>query len=306
MVDAEEKEREQLMIEEKFIQFIRVERRLSESTVETYAVTLRLFRDYLAGLPESKELVAADSDNIRDWISLLMEEKHSAAYVNRSLVALRTFYKFCLLSGEILSDPARTITGPKKPKRIPRFIDEKDMDKLFSQLEEQTDDFNIVRARTIIYILYLTGLRASELLSLDDNMIDFVNKEIKVTGKRNKQRIIPFAQELQDVVCSYLALRDEKIERIDNALFVGNKGKRLTYGQLRKIVKENLSLVSTMKKLSPHLLRHTFATSMLNHDANLESIQKLLGHQSLNATEIYTHTTFEQLKRIYNEAHPRS
>ena len=186
------------------------------------------------------------------------------------------------------------------------MIDEKDMDKLLSQLEEQTDDFNIVRARTIIYILYLTGLRASELLSLDDNMIDFVNKEIKVTGKRNKQRIIPFAQELQDVVCSYLALRDEKIERIDNALFVGNKGKRLTYGQLRKIVKENLSLVSTMKKLSPHLLRHTFATSMLNHDANLESIQKLLGHQSLNATEIYTHTTFEQLKRIYNEAHPRS
>lgn len=294
------------MIVDKFLQFIRVERRLSESTVETYTVTLRLFRDYLAGLPEPRELVAADSDNIRDWITLLMEEKHSAAYVNRSLVALRTFFKFCLLSGEIVVDPVRTITGPKKPKRIPQFIDEKDMDKLLSQLEEQTDDFNIVRARTIIYILYLTGLRASELLTLDDNMIDFVNKEIKATGKRNKQRIIPFAQELQDVVCSYLALRDEKIERIDNALFVGNKGKRLTYGQLRKIVKENLSLVSTMKKLSPHLLRHTFATSMLNHDANLESIQKLLGHQSLNATEIYTHTTFEQLKRIYNEAHPRS
>ena len=277
------------MIVDKFLQFIRVERRLSESTVETYTVTLRLFRDYLAGLPEPRELVAVDSDNIRDWITLLMEEKHSAAYVNRSLVALRTFFKFCLLSGEIVVDPVRTITGPKKPKRIPQFIDEKDMDKLLSQLEEQTDDFNIVRARTIIYILYLTGLRASELLSLDDNMIDFVNKEIKATGKRNKQRIIPFAQELQDVVCSYLALRDEKIERIDNALFVGNKGKRLTYGQLRKIVKENLSLVSTMKKLSPHLLRHTFATSMLNHDANLESIQKLLGHQSLNATEIYTH-----------------
>ena len=182
----------------------------------------------------------------------------------------------------------------------------KDMDKLLSRLEGTTDDFDHVRARTIIYVLYLTGLRASELLSLDDNMIDFVNKEIKVTGKRNKQRIIPFAQELQDVICSYLALRDEKIERTDNALLVGNKGKRLTYSQLRKIVKENLSLVSTMVKLSPHLLRHTFATSMLNHDANLESIQKLLGHQSLNATEIYTHTTFEQLKRIYNEAHPRS
>lgn len=294
------------MIVDKFLQFIRVERRLSESTVETYTVTLRLFRDYLAGLPEPRELVAADSDNIRDWITLLMEEKHSAAYVNRSLVALRTFFKFCLLSGEIVVDPVRTITGPKKPKRIPQFIDEKDMDKLLSQLEEQTDDFNIVRARTIIYVLYLTGLRASELLSLDDNMIDFVNKEIKVTGKRNKQRIIPFAQELQDVICCYIALRDENIERTDNALFVGNKGKRLTYGQLRKIVKENLSLVSTMKRLSPHLLRHTFATSMLNHDANLESIQKILGHQSLNATEIYTHTTFEQLKRIYNEAHPRS
>lgn len=271
----------------------------------SYAETLKLFADFLAALPEPKKIGEADADNIRAWMSEMLETRHSAAYVNRSLTALKTFYKYCLSTGEVDKDPARNIQGPKKPRRLPRFMKEKDMEKLLDIMQGD-DIFNNVRARTIIYMLYLTGLRAAELVSLNDDMIDFVNNEVKVTGKRNKQRLVPFGEEMKDVLMRYLEIRDNSVVRENNALFVGNRGKRMTTVMLREIVKKSLSMVSTMQKLSPHLLRHTFATTMLNHDANLESIQKLLGHQSLDATEIYTHTTFEQLKKVYNEAHPRS
>lgn len=293
------------MIYDKFIRYISVERRLSEKTVETYASTLKLFRDFLETLPEARTLETADSDNIRDWMELLMEQKCSAAYVNRSLAALRTFYKYCYATGVIATDPARSVVGPKREKRLPRFLKENEMDRLVDLLGNGENTFYNVRTRTIIYVLYLTGLRAAELISLDDNMISFVNRELKVTGKRNKQRVIPFGEELHNILSEYIAVRNDNVERKDDALFVSDKGKRITYGQVRKIVKETLPLVSSLDKCTPHVLRHTFATTMLNHDANLESIKKLLGHQSLNTTEVYTHTTFEQLKKIYKEAHPR-
>lgn len=292
-------------IKERFLQYISVERRLSQKTVETYAESLKLFEDFLVTMSDPRNLVNADSDNIRDWMERLMEQKRSAAYVNRSLAALRTFYKFCYATGMVNVDPAHSVIGPKKEKRLPQFLKDKEMDKLFELLEQKEEDYNNVRARTIIYMLYLTGLRSAELLQLDDDMIDFVSKELKVTGKRNKQRLIPFGTELHEVLQRYIAVRDENISRQDNALFVTEKGERMTYSQIRILVNKALSLVTSLKKRSPHVLRHTFATTMLNNEANLESIKKLLGHQSLNTTEVYTHTTFEQLKRIYNEAHPR-
>jgi len=292
-------------IKERFLQYISVERRLSQKTVETYAESLKLFEDFLVTMSDPRNLVNADSDNIRDWMERLMEQKRSAAYVNRSLAALRTFYKFCYATGMVNVDPAHSVIGPKKEKRLPQFLKDKEMDKLFELLEQKEESYNNVRARTIIYMLYLTGLRSAELLQLDDDMIDFVSKELKVTGKRNKQRLIPFGTELHEVLQRYIAVRDENISRQDNALFVTEKGERMTYSQIRILVNKALSLVTSLKKRSPHVLRHTFATTMLNNEANLESIKKLLGHQSLNTTEVYTHTTFEQLKRIYNEAHPR-
>ena len=172
--------------------------------------------------------------------------------------------------------------------------------------EGQDEIFYNVRTRTIIYTFYLTGLRVSELISLDDSMVDFVSREMKVTGKRNKQRVIPFGEELERVLSYYMKRRDESVEREDDALFVSEKGVRVTYAQVRRLVKENLQAVSNLDKCTPHVLRHTFATAMLNHDANLESIKKIMGHQSLNTTEIYTHTTFEQLRRTYGDAHPRA
>lgn len=292
-------------IKDKFLTYISTERRLAELTVKVYSETIRMFEEHLTALPDPRDLLTADRDNIRDWLSDLMEQKKSSAYVNRNLAALRTFYKFCYAKGFISYDPAHCITGPKKEKRLPQFIKEKEIDNLVDILSEKETTFIDSRTRTIILLLYHTGLRAAELISLDDNMIDFINQELKVTGKRNKQRIIPFGKEMNEALRQYIAIRNREIPERDGALFVNKNGGRITYYLVRKIVKENISLVSSIKKNSPHVLRHTFATTMLNHNANLESIKKLLGHQSLDATEIYTHTTFEQLKRIYNESHPR-
>lgn len=295
---------------ERFLQHLSVERRLSSGTVEAYGVSLRLFRDFLSALPDPRSLETADSDNIRDWMERLMENGKSAAYVNRSLAALRTFYRFCLSGGILSVDPAHSVSGPKKPKRLPRFVKDSEMDALADMMWKGRDDpeepFDDVRARTIIYTFYLTGLRAAELISLDDSMVDFVSRELKVTGKRDKQRVVPFGEELEKMLREYIGRRDAAVSREDDALFVSGKGKRVTYAQVRKLVKENLQAVSSLDKCSPHVLRHTFATAMLNHDANLESVKKLLGHQSLNTTEIYTHTTFELLKKTYGNAHPRA
>lgn len=281
------------------------------TTVTTYSQSLKLFDEFIAALPDPRTLETADSDNIRDWMEQLMEQGRSAAYVNRSLAALRTFYKFCFAQRVVAVDPAHGVVGPKKEKRLPRFFREGDMDKLldsFDEAEPTGDDksrLGDMRKRAIINVLYHTGLRASELISLDDSMVDMVANQLKVTGKRNKQRMVPFGEDLHNVLKEYVTLRDRVVDRQDDALFVDNKGKRVTYNTVRQIVKTEMSAVSSLDKCTPHVLRHSFATSMLNHDANLESIKKLLGHQSLNTTEIYTHTTFEQLKKIYNEAHPR-
>lgn len=298
------------MVKENFLQHLAVERRLSEGTVMAYGVSLGLFEAFLLALPEPRTLETADGDNIRDWMEALMEDGKSSSYVNRSLAALRTFYKFCFAKGTIDVDPARSVLGPKKAKRLPRFLKDSEMDSLVGLLwtggEGQDEIFYNVRTRTIIYTFYLTGLRVSELISLDDSMVDFVSREMKVTGKRNKQRVIPFGEELERVLSYYMKRRDESVEREDDALFVSEKGVRVTYAQVRRLVKENLQAVSNLDKCTPHVLRHTFATAMLNHDANLESIKKIMGHQSLNTTEIYTHTTFEQLRRTYGDAHPRA
>lgn len=293
-------------IKDKFLTYISTERRLAQLTVKAYSETIRMFEEYLNALSDPRDLISADRDNIREWLSDLMEQKKSSAYVNRQLAALRTFYKFCYAKGFTSYDPAHCITGPKKEKRLPQFIKEKEIDHLVEILSNKEASYKDSLSRTIILLLYHTGLRAAELISLDDSMIDFTNQELKVTGKRNKQRIIPFGKELHDTLKYYIDTRNREIPNREDALFVNKNGGRLTYYHVRKIVKENISLVSSIKKNSPHVLRHTFATTMLNHNANLESIKKLLGHQNLNTTEIYTHTTFEQLKRTYNDAHPRN
>ena len=180
------------------------------------------------------------------------------------------------------------------------------MDRLIDQPEMWGESYREFRARTIIILLYETGIRLSELLGLNDADVDMTASQLKVTGKRNKQRIVPFGHELATLLADYMRLRDEQTLKQEPALFLNDKGRRISKAQVERIVHEGLSKVTTMKKRSPHVLRHSFATAMLNNGAGLESVRKLLGHESVATTEIYTHTTFEQLKRVYENAHPRA
>ena len=219
---------------------------------------------------------------------------------------MRSFFRFALSRGLVANDPAHNLRGPKKKKPLPQFVREDDMDRLIDLPEMWGDNYSNVRARTIILLFYETGVRLAELIGLDDQDVDFVSHQLKVTGKRNKQRIVPFGEELEQTLRAYMGQRDEQPLKLDAALFLNDKGCRMTRSQVGQIVKAGLSRVTTMKKRSPHVLRHSFATAMLNNGAGLESVRKLLGHESVATTEIYTHTTFEQLKRVYKDAHPRA
>jgi integrase/recombinase XerC len=288
-----------------FLDYLRYERNRSELTVQRYEKSLKDFETYFKKQNSDLSWKTVDTDVVRDWMEQLMDKGMKATSVCADLSALRTFFRFALSRRLIEKDPAYGVVGPKKQKPLPQFVRESDMDKLLDR-DEWSDDYKDVRARTIILLLYETGLRRAELVGLDDESIDWSARQLKVTGKRNKQRIIPFGNELAEELKHYLELRNEKQPyRNTKALFVSEKGERLNGNHIYVLVRKYLSQVTTMKKRSPHVLRHSFATAMLNHGAGLESVKLLLGHESLETTEIYTHTTFEQLKRVYKDAHPR-
>ena len=294
------------MMINQFLNYLRYERNSSPQTVQTYEESLREFESYISLRDSRLSLQAVDADLIRDWMESLMDKGNTASTINKKLSALRSFYRFSLKRKLVEKDPAHGIVGPKKSKPLPQFLRESEMDHLLDRLE-WGDNYKDVRARTILLLFYEAGLRRSELTGLNDVDIDFGSRQLKVTGKRNKQRIIPFGQELADALNQYLEARREQFGlRENSALFLSDKGERVTGSQVYLIVHRYLTLVTSLKKRSPHVLRHTFATAMLNNGAGLESIKKLLGHESVDTTEIYAHTTFEQLKRIYKEAHPRA
>lgn len=287
-----------------FLNYLRYEKNRSDSTVKRYEESLRDFQDYFEKLEGGLSWASVDADIIRGWMESLMDRGNIASTVNTGLSALRSFYRFALARGMVSKDPAHMVKGPKKRKPLPQFVKESEINDLLDQTE-WSDTYKDVRARTIIIILYEAGLRRSELVGLNDRDVDFTAMQMKVTGKRNKQRIIPFGKELAEQLRQYMACRDEHISKNSEALFLSIKGNRISADEVYRVVRESLSKVTSLKKRSPHVLRHSFATAMLNHDAGLESVRQLLGHESLETTEIYAHTTFEQLKRIYEEAHPR-
>ena len=293
------------MMINQFLDYLRYERNASPQTVQTYEESLRAFESYLTFRDNGLSLDSVDTDLIRDWMESLMDKGNSASTINKNLSALRSFYRFALKRGLVKKDPAHAVTGPKKSKPLPQFLREGEMDRLLDEFEWDSS-FNNVRARTILLLFYEAGLRRSELIGLDDKDIDFEAAQLKVTGKRNKQRIVPFGAELGETLKDYKAKRQEEFGETSGALFLSDKGERISGAQVYQIVRKYLSMVTSLKKRSPHVLRHTFATAMLNNGAGLETIKSLLGHESVSTTEIYTHTTFEQLKRIYKEAHPRA
>ena len=246
-----------------------------------------------------------DAELVREWIASLMDKGLASNTINRKLSSIRTYYKFLLRRGEVAVDPLRKVTGPKKKKPLPVFLREGEMNRLLDDMDFG-EGFEGCRDHMIIEMFYATGMRLSELIGLDDKDVDFSASLVKVTGKRNKQRLIPFDEELGRSMREYVNVRNEAVPVRSDAFFVRKNGKRLYRSIVACLVKRNLSKVVTVKKRSPHVLRHTFATAMLNNGADLGSIKELLGHESLATTEVYTHTTFEELKKVYNQAHPRA
>jgi integrase/recombinase XerC len=288
-----------------FVDYLRYERNYSEKTLSAYHDDLESFEKFFKSIDQGLSWQTVDSDVVRDWIEHMMDNGNKPTSVNRRLSSVRSFFRFALANGLITRDPARIVEGPKKNKRLPAFVKDSDMLHLLEEEMWNMDDFKDVCTRTMLLVFYETGMRLSELVSLQDGMVDFVNGQIKVTGKRNKQRVIPFGEELKQALVAYIEFRNRSVPLKTEALFVDMKGRRMTPDGVRYLVKKNIARVCTQSKRSPHVLRHSFATTMLNHGAGLESVQKLLGHESVATTEIYTHTTFEKLKEIYNAAHPR-
>jgi integrase/recombinase XerC len=293
------------MIQE-FLTYMRYERNRSERTLLSYSENLTLFENFFKALDSNLTWSTVDSDVVRLWLEDMMDKGNKASSVCCRLSAVKSFYRYALARGIVKRDPTLDVVGPKKEKPLPQFVKESQMDELLDA-SSWGKDYKSTLKRTILMTFYETGIRVSELVGLDDKDVDLVRQELKVTGKRDKQRIIPFGEELAEALKDYIAIRNREVERKDTALFIlYNKGTGVNEKWVRHMVGDELSRVCTLKKRSPHVLRHSFATAMLNHNADLESVRRLLGHVSLSTTEIYTHTTFEQLKRIYKDAHPRA
>jgi len=293
-----------MMIDD-FLNYLRYERNRSDLTVRNYERSLRDFESYFKNRESHLSWESVDSDIIRDWMESMMDKGDMASTVNSSLSAVRSFFRFALSRGLVTHDPSYVVKGPKKQKPLPQFVREEEMNRLLDTPQMWEEGFAGLRARTIIIMFYETGIRLAELIGLDVTDVDFAAHQIKVTGKRNKQRIIPFGAELEDVLREYITQRNDQLQ-VDQALVLSDKGKRMTRSQVEKIVKRHLSMTTTLKKRTPHVLRHSFATAMLNNGAGLEDVRLLLGHESVATTQIYTHTTFEQLKKVYENAHPRA
>ncbi len=294
-----------MLLIEKYIKYLRYEKNYSLHTEISYSEDLRQFSDFITEHFPDVEIQAADSDIIRMWVVSLMEKKISPRSVNRKLSSLKSFYRYLLRIGETTVNPAKKVTGPKTTKPLPAFVNNSDMDNI---LDKNIDDSSSgsLRDHLIIELFYTTGIRRAELIGLKDIDVDFSNKTIQVTGKRNKQRIIPVSDDMLLQIKQYQETRNKETENQSGYLFVKKDGQQLYPVLVHRIVTECLKQIPTLSKASPHVLRHTFATSMLNNGADINAVKEILGHSSLAATEIYTHTSFEELKKIYNKAHPRA
>ena len=291
-----------------FIDYLRYEKRVSPHTVTAYERDLSQFFSFLQEKLEINQLPDVHTEDIRAWIiSLLEDESLQAKSVNRKISAVRAFYRYKLKIKELTTNPTLSIHAPKIPKKLPQYVDAKDMEHLFSDVPFE-DSFEGLRDRTILELFYATGMRLSELLNIKTQDVHLQDNTIKVLGKRNKERLVPFGNKLSELLTIYLGYLEKKFVEgtKNNYIFVTAKGEQLYPKAVYRIVRKYLDMVTTIDKRSPHVIRHTFATHMLNNGADLNAIKTILGHSSLASTQVYTHNSIEQLKSIYNQAHPRA
>jgi len=290
---------------EQFLGFLRYEKRYSDHTVTAYEKDLDQFIQFGNDMVGDFCFVEADHHLIRQWIISLMDNGVKVVSVRRKISTLRSLYKFLLREGLMKKNPVNLVMTPKIGKKLPQFVQEKDMNRLLDT-SFFGEDFTGLRDKAVLSLFYGTGMRLAELKGI--KMVDLQIGEgvVKVIGKRNKERLIPYPLEIREDLSRYIKIRSELFGDSNSYLFVTDKGEQVYDKLLYRIVRKYLSLVTTMEKRSPHVLRHSYATHLLNRGADLNAIKELLGHASLAATQVYTHTSFEKLKKIYNQAHPRA
>jgi integrase/recombinase XerC len=286
------------------MEFLRHEKRSSPHTVLSYLNDLEQLAAYLASAYQVSDITEVNHSLIRSWIVELMEEENSSRTVTRKITTLKSFYRFLQREKVITVNPMLKIQGPKVAKRLPVFVEKQGMDKLLEELEFEPT-FEGTRDKLILEMFYGTGMRLAELINIRPTDIELNKMTVKVLGKRSKERIIPFHQTLKDSIVSFLSLREEEGYG-KTEFFFTKRGKKLGPKFVYSMVRSYLSKVTTIDKKSPHVLRHTFATHMLNNGADLNAIKELLGHASLSATQVYTHNTIEKLKNIHKKAHPKA
>lgn len=290
---------------EKFLQYLQYEKNYSSHTVLSYKNDLLQFVFFLESEENQSDISKANKDYIRHWIIELMGNGLSARSANRKLSTLKSFYKFLIHEGVIKQNPARNIISPKTNKPLPLFFKEKDVDTVIRDIIIG-DTFENVRDRLIIAMFYETGIRISELINIKDTDIDSYTNSLKVIGKRNKERRIPIGKSLSSQIYEYIELRNKEVALATPYLCVKKDGCKMYSRLVYYVVNKYMSQGSSLSKRSPHVLRHTFASILLNNGADLNAVKELLGHANLSATEVYTHTSFEQLHKIYKQAHPRA
>lgn len=287
-----------------FLQYLENEKRYSAHTLIGYETDIKQFQSFLKETFDQAEDTSVTSVMVRSWVVNLLEHGLNPRSVNRKLSSLKTYYRFLKKEGAVEINPMTAVVSPKTAKRLPEFVPEGDMQSLLGP-EMFEDDFKGYRDKLIMELLYMTGIRKAELISIDVSDVDLQQGVIKVTGKRNKQRIIPIGKRLSETIGKYLHVRDQ-VTPVDDNLLLTEAGKKLYPKLVYRVVNLYLGKASSVTKKSPHVLRHTFATHMLNNGADLNAIKELLGHANLSATQVYTHNSIEKLKNVYKQAHPRA
>jgi integrase/recombinase XerC len=289
-----------------FLDYLKFEKRYSVHTITSYQADLTDFIDYLNTELGGVSLKDVNHSFVRSWLAGLKDKELSAKSINRKISSLKSFFKYHLKIGNIDVTPMAKVISPKIPSRLPVFIKEEDTIKLINALEQSTEDWKSLNARILISIFYATGMRLSELINLREKQVDFSNSQIKVLGKGNKERIIPVSKEIVQMIKDYQQLKKKEFEHTEDTLLVTEKGKKIYPKYAYLLVNKLLGQASTLDKKSPHVLRHTFATHLMNNGADLNAVKELLGHSSLASTQVYTHNTIEKLKDIHKKAHPKA
>ncbi|MEO9476900.1 MAG: tyrosine-type recombinase/integrase [Cyclobacteriaceae bacterium] len=290
-----------------FLKFLEYEKRFSQHTLTAYQRDLKQFKSYLLETYELEDFLQANHAILRSWIVSLTESGVSPTTVNRKIATLKSVFKFLQSREYIDQNPASRLKPLKTEKKLPSFVRENEMVDLLDEINfEFSDDFGGVRDKVLIELLYCTGIRLSELINLQERRVNFFQGTIKVLGKRNKERVIPISDSFVKVIKEYLQIRNNEFKNASEFLLVTNTGEKLYPMMVYRTVRAYLSQVTTLSKKSPHVLRHTFATHLLDKGADLNAVKDLLGHTSLAATQVYTHNSMEKLKSAFDLAHPRA